>query len=54
MIVSLSGRPDAILPTQELRGPDSTLLLRVDDPVSAIVQSVDLPAQLTLARSAGC
>jgi len=47
-IVSLSGRPDAILPTREFRTADGTLLLRVGDTFTAIVQSVEVPALLAL------
>jgi small subunit ribosomal protein S1 len=53
VIVSLSGRPDAVLPAAELRGPDGTMLLRVDDPVSAVVQLVDVPVVLTLGKKRG-
>jgi small subunit ribosomal protein S1 len=53
VIVSLSGRPDAVLESHELRGPDGTMLLRVDDPVSAIVQSVEVPLILTLGKKRG-
>jgi small subunit ribosomal protein S1 len=53
VIVSISGRPDAVLPTQDLRGPDGVLLLRVDDPVSVVVQSLELPMRLTLAKKRG-
>jgi small subunit ribosomal protein S1 len=52
-IVTLSGRPDAVLATRELRSPDGTLLLRVDDPLSAIVQTVDIPVVLTLGKKRG-
>ena len=47
-IVSISDRPDAILPTREFRTADGTLLLRVDDSVNVLVQSVEVPALLAL------
>ena len=53
VIVSLSGRPDAILATRELRGPDGSMLLRVNDPVSAFVENVDVPLVLTLGKRRG-
>ena len=53
VIITLSGRPDAVLASQELRGPDGTMLLRVDDPVSAIVQAVDVPVVLSLGKKRG-
>jgi ribosomal protein S1 len=52
-VVTLSGRPDAVLPTHELRAPDGTLLLRVEDPLSAIVESVDMPVVLKLGKKRG-
>lgn len=53
VIVSLSGRPDAILPTRELRGPDGSMLLRLNDPVSAFVQALGVPLELTLGKRRG-
>ena len=53
VIVSLSGRPDAILATRELRGPDGSMLLRLNDPVSAFVENVDVPLVLTLGKRRG-
>jgi small subunit ribosomal protein S1 len=47
-IVSVSGRPDAILPTREFRTADGTLLLRVDDSVSMLVQTVETPPLLAI------
>src|SRR5262245_58675637 len=49
-IVSLSGRPDAMLATREFRIADGTLFLRVNDAVTAVVQVADVPAVLTLDR----
>jgi len=47
-IVGISDRPDAILPTREFRTADGTLLLRVGDSVSLLVQSVEVPALVAL------
>lgn len=49
-IVSLSGRPDAVLATREFRTADGTSLLRVDDTVAVVVQTVAVPVVLTLDR----
>ena len=49
-IVSLSSRPDAVLSTREFRTADGTCLLRVDDTVAVVVQSVAVPVVLTLDR----
>jgi small subunit ribosomal protein S1 len=53
IIVSLSGRPDAILATRELRGPDGSMLLRVNDPLSAFVETVGVPLVLSLGKRRG-
>jgi len=49
-IVSFTGRPEAVLPTAELRGPGNTLLLRVDDAISATVEAVGEPVVLKLGK----
>jgi small subunit ribosomal protein S1 len=49
-IISFTGRPEAVLPTAELRGPGGTLLLRVDDAISATVDAVGEPVVLKLGK----
>lgn len=49
-IVSFSGRPEAIIPTLELRGPGGAILLRVNDPISATIAALGEPVLLTLGK----